>query len=81
MAMMCHMRPSTKNENLKYNQFWKHVMLGKIKIYLIDTCKHTANAFTKTLITQLFEYLRWKMLGGSRRDQPEGENWLLHRLL
>ena len=56
-------RPRTKHIAVKYHHFRSHVKSGKIKIEPIDTREQIADQFTKGLPTDLFQHLRYKLLG------------------
>jgi hypothetical protein len=56
-------RPRTKHIAIKYHHFREHVKSGRIKIQPVDTKEQIADQFTKGLSTDIFQYLRYKLLG------------------
>ena len=67
LAKAPKIRPRTKHITLKYHHFREHVRKGLIKINPVDTLEQVAIIFTKALTFLIFDYIRKKMMGWSKR--------------
>jgi hypothetical protein len=56
LARLPKLRPRTKQINVCYHHFCKHVQKGLIKIFPIDTKDQIADALTKTLVQNDFQH-------------------------
>ena len=63
MANAQKFSPRTKHIALKYHHFRQHVKSGRLEIHKISTSEQTADIFTKPLASELFCYLRRKLMG------------------
>ena len=63
LANVPKMRPRTRHINQKYHHFRSHVKSGRLKVLAIDTKDQLADQFTKGLGTQLFQKLRFRVMG------------------
>ena len=57
------MRPRTKNIAIKCHHFRSYSDKGHLMLEKIDTAEQEADFLTKTLVEQLFRYLRRKVMG------------------
>ena len=57
------MRPRTKYIAIKYHHFRTYIQNGNIKIEKVDTTEQEVDFLTKSLVIQLFCYLRRKVIG------------------
>ena len=63
LAMKPKYRPRTKHIAIKYHHFREHIKTGRVTVQAIDTHEQIADQFTKALPSELFKYLRGKLLG------------------
>ena len=63
LANVPKMRPRTRHINQKYHHFRSPVKSARLKVLAIDTKDQLADQFTKGLGTQLFQKLRFRVMG------------------
>jgi Reverse transcriptase (RNA-dependent DNA polymerase) len=63
MARTLKMRPRTKHMNLKYHHFREAVSSGLVSIYSVRAHEQLADIFTKPLAVDLFQKLRYSIMG------------------
>jgi hypothetical protein len=63
LANVPKMRPRTRHINQKYHHFRSHVKSGRLKVLAIDTKDQLADQFTKGLGIELFQKLRFRVMG------------------
>ena len=63
MANSKKFSPRTKHIALKYHHFRGFVDSGRIEIHHVDTREQIADIFTQPLKLDIFQYLRYKLVG------------------
>ena len=67
LAKAPKIRPRTKHISLKYHHFREHVQKVLIEINPIDTLEQVAYIFTKAFLFPIFNYLKKKVMGWSKK--------------
>ena len=63
MATSENVRPRTRHIATKYYRFKDEVRRGKVQVIKVDTKQNISDIFTKSLVKDTFEYLRFRLMG------------------